>query len=549
MLQPKTLKVEVKSTHTLVCPACGSQDYIKKGKSPSTKKQQYRCKECKKLFIENPEKVSASDYLPPGITPQQMFHYDLWDLRILGKKTTSSGQYSLNFSGIDIDWLKSATKKWLWYRASSQEVITLQRKLETIRHFLRTIKSYYSQLEPQAINRQVIQDFIADLHSKGNRPKTTAILISNLREFLEYCKRFDWLAIPKDTLVFDEDLPDEDKRLPKFIPDDVLKQIDDNLSSLPRPIACMIKVLRETGMRSSEVISLKFNCIRRDSTGDWWIDIYQRKMKKEISVYIPENLATEILEQQQYIKERIGIDFPDLFCQTQNHTWFRMYGTQKHHILFRELSYFEPIAQPIDTATLRGYLYWFAQTQKIVDITGDIFPIWRVHRFRHTHGTELINKGVPQHIVQKRLGHMSPEMTMHYAHIHDETMKREMEKFWDGKVVDIRGEVVISENPDLDTAAMQWIKKNMKAQALPNGFCGLPVTQSCPVQGSPCLVCSHFRTTKEHIETHKKQLENTEKIIKNASAKGWHRQVETNEPIAQNLRNIIQGLEGEVNNA
>ena len=90
---------------------------------------------------------------------------------------------------------------------------------------------------------------------------------------------------------------------------------------------------------------------------------------------------------------------------------------------------------------------------------------------------------------------------------------------------------------------MQWIKKNMKAQTLPDGFCGLPVTQSCPVQGSPCLTCSHLRTTMDFLDVHKKRLEETEKLIENARANGWDRQIETNLPIAENLRKFIRGLE------
>ena len=45
-------------------------------------------------------------------------------------------------------------------------------------------------------------------------------------------------------------------------------------------------------------------------------------------------------------------------------------------------------------------------------------------------------------------------------------MKKEMEKFWDGKIFNNQGQVVVSENPDLDTAGMQWIKRNMKASRM-----------------------------------------------------------------------------------
>ncbi|MBK5222747.1 MAG: tyrosine-type recombinase/integrase [Acidimicrobiia bacterium] len=30
------------------------------------------------------------------------------------------------------------------------------------------------------------------------------------------------------------------------------------------------------------------------------------------------------------------------------------------------------------------------------------------HQFRHTLGTRLINQGVPQHVIQRLLGHASP---------------------------------------------------------------------------------------------------------------------------------------------
>ncbi|WP_460994260.1 tyrosine-type recombinase/integrase, partial [Staphylococcus aureus] len=61
------------------------------------------------------------------------------------------------------------------------------------------------------------------------------------------------------------------------------------------------------------------------------------------------------------------------------------------------------------------------------DKSGEIY-IFHAHAFRHTVGTRMINNGMPQHIVQKFLGHESPEMTSRYAHIFDETLKNELTK-------------------------------------------------------------------------------------------------------------------------
>src|SRR5699024_11897418 len=77
--------------------------------------------------------------------------------------------------------------------------------------------------------------------------------------------------------------------------------------------------------------------------------------------------------------------------------------------------------------TFRGELNKLAYEQNIVDKSGEIYR-FHAHAFRHTVGTRMINNGVPQHIVQKFLGHESPEMTSRYAHIFDETLKNEFTK-------------------------------------------------------------------------------------------------------------------------
>lgn len=154
----------------------------------------------------------------------------------------------------------------------------------------------------------------------------------------------------------------------------------------------------------------------------------------------------------------------------------------------------------------------------------------------------MINRGVPIHIVQRYLGHESPEMTLRYARIYDKTLKEEVAKF-QGKVVNISGQVIESENPELEPTDLQWVKRNIQAQALPNGSCALPAPmKECP-HANACLTCTHFRTTPEFLNQHKEQLEQTKKIIDKAKANNWQRQMEMNERVANNLQNIINSLE------
>ena len=128
----------------------------------------------------------------------------------------------------------------------------------------------------------------------------------------------------------------------------------------------------------------------------------------------------------------------------------------------------------------------------------------------------MINNEVPLDIVQRMLDHGSPEMTARYATIKDQTLRREWERFQ--QRINIRGELI----PLPDGRAMSdaaWAMENLARakQTLPNGYCGLPLQQTCP-HPNACLTCDSFLTTAEFLPQHRDQLTRTEQLI--AEARG-----------------------------
>ena len=97
-----------------------------------------------------------------------------------------------------------------------------------------------------------------------------------------------------------------------------------------------------------------------------------------------------------------------------------------------------------------------------------------------TCGTRLINSGVPQHVVQRLLGHASPNMTGHYARVHDTTIREAFDAYQATRV-NIDGERV-AYDPDAATADAEWVKQNLNRvrDSLPNGYCARPAQQDCP---------------------------------------------------------------------
>jgi hypothetical protein len=153
-----------------------------------------------------------------------------------------------------------------------------------------------------------------------------------------------------------------------------------------------------------------------------------------------------------------------------------------------------------------------------------------------------LNRDVPQHIVQKILDHDSPEMTAHYARLSDKTVREHWDK---ARKVGATGKPVqISASGPLGDAA--WAKHQLSraTQALPNGYCQLPLVKTCPHANS-CLTCPMFVTTAGFLPQHHAQRQATLQLITAAEAAGHARVAEMNEQVAANLDKIITALEAD----
>ena len=56
------------------------------------------------------------------------------------------------------------------------------------------------------------------------------------------------------------------------------------------------------------------------------------------------------------------------------------------------------------------------------------FADGRLHSFRHFFCSLCANRGVPQQVVMRWLGHKSSAMVQHYYHLHDEEARRQMRR-------------------------------------------------------------------------------------------------------------------------
>ena len=152
----------------------------------------------------------------------------------------------------------------------------------------------------------------------------------------------------------------------------------------------------------------------------------------------------------------------------------------------------------------------------------------------------MINRDVPQEVVRRILDHDSHRMTARYAQLSDTTIRRHWEA---ARKVNVNGQTVTLD-PDGPLAEAAWASQRIghATQALPNGYCGLPVVKACP-HANACLTCPMFITTPQFLPQHHQQRQQVIQIISAAEARGQQRLAEMNRHVLGNLDQIIAALE------
>ena len=167
--------------------------------------------------------------------------------------------------------------------------------------------------------------------------------------------------------------------------------------------------------------------------------------------------------------------------------------------------------RPWETARYDAVLLGFSLALGLRDADGQLLRYSRSHRLRHTKATTLLNAGAPVHVVQRYLGHLSPEMAMRYAATLASTAEREFLAMV--KISRDGREIGMDRRDMLDL--MQLDRRTDRI--LPNGYCLLPPVRSCD-KGNACHGCDHFATDRSYLPEIRRQLAATEQLIEQRKA-------------------------------
>ena len=433
---------------------------------------------------------------------------------------------SLDFSTIGRGWLRELLKHWARYRLQTGTLKPqgIWRAVWSFREFERFLAVSGIELaRAEDLSRGMLVEFLDHVARLPLATNTRRGMLRAINTVLADVDRHGWAPLQRDARYYPGELPAQSETVPRFIDEAVMRQLetDQALARLTdETTITAVLVLIETGLRSNDALRLPADPVVMLPDGSPVLRFVNHKRNREAAIPISERLLERIRHQQAHNARAFPNGSPWLLpavgpCNGQGQT-------------------------PYSPATLRDRLRaWLAELE-LLDAHGRPVRV-TAHQFRHTLGTRMVNKDVPLEVIRRMLDHGSLQMTQVYSRLSDSKLREHFDAYHER--INRRGEkITLTTDGVLGEAA--WTKERLARarQALPNGYCGLPLQQRCP-HPNACLSCESFLTDLTFLELHREHLARVEEQLEKASENGWQRIAESNESDRVNLINIIEGLE------
>lgn len=449
---------------------------------------------------------------------------DIWyPKNIKGAKIPASGASHSNYSsGLDFDripmYYKETVKKYFRTIITKMSWTHCKNMLDKLVYFFEYFYSNgYSDGFIENLSRNDMEKYFFYIHStRRNKNKTdTSKYISFIRTFLEYIQMAQYKkASKKDVsfLIFQDDIPKRElnsdviKRV-KFIPEPILKQLDNNIMDLDRPQFIAIYILlRETGWRGTDILNLRYsNCLEQ---------IWNGKEQRYNYYLCGEITKTNIAQLKVPIRDEVAkmveksINKTKELSTDENNPKKYLFNT------FEGKSKGNPRSKNALLLTIKRLI----KQKDIRDFRGNLYH-FRLHSLRHTRAKEYVEQGMGISVIQQILGHQSLQMTVHYATVSENMI---YEKWKNTEVLELfkvnnktqeLEQVDSNSHKGENLIRYEYIKQNLDAVRVPFGICFKPSKLFCKQLMNHCLTCASFCTTVENIPEYEKEIDNVKKQI------------------------------------
>ncbi len=330
----------------------------------------------------------------------------------------------------------------------------------------------------------------------------------------------------------------------KYIPQTVLSQLDTHLQQLAPSCIPTVILLRASGWRISDVLYLKLDtCLEQEADKHWLVGDIQKTRVLGHKIPVTAEVAAVVMAQKEWVKQHYTVE-------ENPKGWLFPASKKNSHRLSNSQRYWR--GDPLHANAINQALNVLATRCHITDEQGQIFH-FKSHAFRHTKAVELINNGMSLVMVQQWMAHASPEMTLIYARILDETMRARWEKavqhgivrFEEGKPEYVPGKKLLpmagsnTFDPERILAHRQNVKMALET-------CAKTAKIVCKFVELPCFHCPAYILTPDDLpalEAYEHQILERIEIGRQAGNSHWTEinQRNLDEPVRPAMALLKQG--------
>lgn len=465
---------------------------------------------------------------------------DIWDARNLQKYgveyNKTSTNYKIDFTLIDNLNMRKGIKKYFKQRLIGNNNFTIG-QAKFVLTFLPKFINFICKLEPnwndfKMLERNHIEKYIEwlniyvknnlkDNNGKISNPSKYKIeALNSINKFLVDIQIKNYNIAPINNisrLIFREDRPTKSKKAYDqidYVPDFVLEQLLQHINNLNKTTTPVVWTMYKTGLRISDSLSLKCNCLVKLNNKFWIETDIKKTYVKGHRIPIDDELANMLAVLINQTRQNSNQD-----NNPEDYIFVRYTGSRK--------------GKPYTKELIQSNLNTLASKYNIVDEMGNRYH-FRNHAFRHTYAVKMLNGGADILTVQELLAHASPEMTLRYAKLLDDTKRKVFDNAIKQGVFsfNIEGKLYEEINVEIpnDILDMLWTNHKLNAIDTPYGTCLQRANGKCSfAKQPPCLTCSGGNPCKDlcigafegDIQKYKILINSTKSMIE--SAKTYNR--------------------------
>ena len=499
------------------------------------------------------EVIEPSTSLEKICVGNSYFTDDTWDVRpFVSAKFIQENEKYIRFSFIKSDDMRNTVKHYAYYKLGKMKAKTVAHNINSSLHnFIKycTLSGIVS-FEEMDLDDYLDFNIWLKLEKKvsvGTGFKTCHIVEEIIRVGQIKGWKVPQFNIPKSQSSFQlwykkRSLTEKNKTKP--IPEKVFDQILYHALNDEKMVLTKAGIIiqSQTGLRISEVLSIKEGCVKTTADGYDYMEVLLGKTEKgepilhkvfindvvKNTIYELE-LATESLRRKSGLKELFLQQYGENISVVKSKSWPD-----------RRLSLF------IKRWDIRGE-------------DGELYPL-KSHQFRATFVRELIKRKVPLAMIMKQYSHVSIEMTAHYLTLQEDEVK------------EIYADMIL--NPEVRIAGLRAneikeklgimfrgktigeideiisnLAKSMSFNTLPTGVCLYDFRRGNCSDGDGCFFynCPNYITEVQFYPILKAELDMMEKEMERLNALGQRPAYQVQAVKHKYLKPLVESLEAQIN--